>query len=85
MNWYEKQMKKLGYKGCRNCKHQIDVLRTCEWLESGSDGIVHLICPKWDKREASEYHNCGAKTVNKNEEMPKVSETEMAYAEYLND
>ncbi len=85
MNWYEKQMKKLGYKGCRNCKHQINVLRTCEWLESGGDGIVHLICPKWDKREVSEYYNCGAKMVNENEEMSKVSETEMAYAEYLND
>lgn len=85
MNWYEKQMKKLGYKGCRNCKHQIDVLRTCKWLESGGDGIVHLICPKWNKREANEYHNCGAKMVNENEEMSKVSETEMTYAEYLND
>ena len=54
MNWFEKQMKKLGYKGCRNCKHQIDVLRTCEWMEHGGDGVLHLICPKWEKREASE-------------------------------
>lgn len=51
MNWFEKQMKKLGYNGCRNCKHQIDILRTCEWLESGGDGVLHLICPKWEKRE----------------------------------
>jgi hypothetical protein len=54
MNWFEKQVKKLGYKGCRNCKHQIDVLRTCEWLESGGDGVLHLICPKWKKREVDE-------------------------------
>ena len=48
---FEEQMKKLGYNGCRNCKHQIDILRTCEWLESGGDGVLHLICPKWEKRE----------------------------------
>lgn len=47
---YEKTVRNLGYKGCRNCKHQIDVLRTCEWLEHGGDGVVHLICPKWEKR-----------------------------------
>ena len=49
MNWYEKQVKKLGYKGCRNCKYQIETLRTCEWNEHRGDGVVHLICPKWEK------------------------------------
>lgn len=29
--------------------------------------------------------NCGAKMMNENEEMSKVSEMEMAYGEYLND
>lgn len=45
--------KKLGYKGCRNCQHQIEPLRTCEWSERGGDGRLHFICPKWDKRKAS--------------------------------
>lgn len=58
MNWFEKRMKELGYKGCRNCKHQIDVLRACEWLENGGDGALHLICPKWDKREVSDCSTC---------------------------
>lgn len=51
MNWYEKRMKELGYKGCRNCKYQIEPLRTCEWLERGGDGHLHLICPKYEKRK----------------------------------
>lgn len=46
--------RKIGYKGCRNCAHQIDVLRTCEWMERGGDGVVHLLCPRWDKRERSD-------------------------------
>lgn len=50
MNWYEKRMKELGYKGCRNCKYQIEPLRTCEWLERGGDGCLHLICPRWEIR-----------------------------------
>lgn len=50
-DWYEKRMKELGYKGCRNCKNQIEPLRTCEWLEKGGDGIVHLICPRWERRD----------------------------------
>lgn len=52
MNWYELHKEELGYKGCRNCKYQIEPLRGCEWLENGGDGRVHLICPKWEKREA---------------------------------
>lgn len=49
-DWYEKRMKEIGYEGCRNCKHQIKPLRGCEWLERGGDGIVHIICPKWERR-----------------------------------
>lgn len=47
----EKLKKEMGYKGCRNCKHQIDYLRSCEWLERGGDGKLHLICPRWEKRK----------------------------------
>lgn len=50
-SWFEKRMKELGYKGCRNCIHQIDYLRACEWLEQGGDGVLHLICPRWERRE----------------------------------
>lgn len=50
MNWYEKRVKQLGYNGCRNCQHQIEALRACEWLERGGDGVVHLICPRWEKK-----------------------------------
>lgn len=46
----EKRVKELGYKGCRNCKHQIAPLRTCELLRGG-DAVLHLICPKWEKKE----------------------------------
>lgn len=41
---------KSEYKGCRNCEHQIEPLRACEWLEKGGDGVFHLICPRWEKR-----------------------------------
>ena len=41
----EKLKKELGYKGCRNCKHQ------CEWLEHGGDGKLHFICPMWERKE----------------------------------
>lgn len=53
-NWYEKIRKELGYKGCRNCEHQIDVLRTCKWLKNGGDGTLHLICSRWIKKEEVE-------------------------------
>ena len=46
----QRQIKQLGYKGCKNCKHQISPLRMCEWEEQGGDGQIHLICPKWDKK-----------------------------------
>lgn len=47
----EKLKRELGYKGCRNCAHQIDVLRKCEWAEYGGDGALHLICPRWWKKK----------------------------------
>lgn len=50
-DWYVSEMKRRGYKGCRNCKYQIDVFRSCEWLEHGGDGIIHLFCPRWERRE----------------------------------
>ncbi len=37
--------------GCANCKHQIEPLRTCEWLERGGDGVVHIVCPRWGRIE----------------------------------
>lgn len=50
-DWYENLIKKLGYKGCKNCIHQIEPLRTCEWMERGGDKAVHLVCPKWEKNQ----------------------------------
>lgn len=43
-------VKNTGYEGCRNCEHQIEPLRMCKWAEQGGDGIVHIICPEWEKR-----------------------------------
>ena len=48
MDWFEKRMKELGYKGCRNCVHKIEKLRTCEWGKNGGDGHLHLFCPRWE-------------------------------------
>lgn len=36
---------------CRNCVHQIEPLRSCEWMEQGGDGVVYLVCPRWTKRQ----------------------------------
>ena len=47
---YKRRVKELGYNGCRNCEHQIEPLRGCEWLEKGGDGGLHIICPKWERR-----------------------------------
>lgn len=47
----EKLKKELDYKGCRNCQNQIEPLRTCKWMEHGGDGVIHLICPRWEKRK----------------------------------
>lgn len=48
----QKLIEQLGYKGCQNCQYQIEPLRMCDWAEQGGDGIVHWICPNWDKRES---------------------------------
>lgn len=50
-DWYKNLIKELGYKGCKNCIHQIEPLRTCEWMERGGDNVVHLVCPKWEKKQ----------------------------------
>ena len=50
-NWFEKRMKEIGYKGCQNCKHQIEPFRACEWLEQGKHQTVYLVCPRWEMRE----------------------------------
>ncbi len=47
----QKQIKKLGYKGCRNCQNQIAPLRRCKWAEQGGDGQIHWMCPMWKKKE----------------------------------
>jgi len=50
----QEMIKETGYNGCKNCQYQIAPLRMCEWAEQGGDGRIHLICPKWDKREIME-------------------------------
>ena len=47
----KKRITQLGYDGCKNCQHQIEPLRACEWAERGGDGHLHFICPKWDRRK----------------------------------
>ena len=39
------------YKGCRNCKYQIEPLRACEWHEKTQHTVFHLVCPRWEMRE----------------------------------
>ena len=45
----KKQIRQLGYKGCKNCQHQISPLRMCECGEHGNYERINLICPKWAK------------------------------------
>lgn len=45
--------KQIGYEGCKNCKHQIAPLRSCKWMEQGGDGHIHLLCPKWERKEGA--------------------------------
>ena len=45
----DKEVQKTGYKGCKNCQHQIAPLRMCKWGEQGGDGHIHWICPRWNK------------------------------------
>ena len=56
-DWYEKIKKELGYNGCRNCKYQIEPLRACEWLEHAGAGEMHLICPRWEKKDDGKICN----------------------------
>lgn len=37
----QEQIKRLRYKGCKNCQHQIEPLRMCEWAEQSGDGRIH--------------------------------------------
>ena len=41
------------YHGCRNCKHQPEPLRMCEWGEKRS-GPIELVCSRWEKEDESE-------------------------------
>lgn len=43
-------IKKLDYKGCKNCVNKIEPLRMCEWAEQGGDERLHIICPRWEKK-----------------------------------
>lgn len=36
---------------CYSCRHQIEPFRMCEWAERGGDGVVHLKCPRWERKE----------------------------------
>ena len=38
-------------KSCNNCANQIEPLRMCKWAEQGGDGVVHYICPKWERKD----------------------------------
>lgn len=37
------------YEGCRNCIHQPEPLRMCEWGERRD--YVELICSRWEKKD----------------------------------
>ena len=37
------------YKGCRNCKHQQEPLRMCDYGKSRKQ--VELVCSGWEKRD----------------------------------
>jgi hypothetical protein len=50
----QKHIKSIGYKGCKNCRHQISPLRSCKWSEQGGDGRIYLICPRWNKKGEEE-------------------------------
>lgn len=40
--WYQKRIKELGYEGCRNCTHKTE--------DCKEHAELHLICPRWEKR-----------------------------------
>ena len=41
----------IEYKGCRNCKYQIEPLRTCEWFETVEHKEIWLKCPRWEPKD----------------------------------
>lgn len=55
-----------------------------EWFCSAC-GHVITTEGSWEKPWQKYCEECGARMMNENEEMSKVSEMEMTYAEYLND
>ena len=40
------------YGGCRNCKHQPEPMRMCEYGEKRTH--VELICRRWEKKKKEE-------------------------------
>lgn len=52
-NWdWNDFARRIGYNGCRNCKHQIEPLRTCEWDEKHREhNVVHIFCPGWEIKD----------------------------------
>lgn len=50
----QKHIDRIGYEGCKNCKHQISPLRMCRWAEQGGDGTIHVVCPRWDRADREE-------------------------------
>ena len=52
-----KLIKQIGYKGCRNCRHQTALSRMCGWGEQGGDGHIHFICPRWNKKESEDKYD----------------------------
>ena len=66
----EKQEIEVSFYKCNGCAFLLPINHFCERYLRGTETAVYL-CPFYK--------------VNENEEMSKVSEMEMAYAEYLND
>lgn len=50
----QKYINRIGYKGCKNCKHQISPLRMCNWAEQGGNRQIYFLCLKWDKAESED-------------------------------
>ena len=53
----QKLIKRLDYKGCKNCAFQIEPLRMCEWAERGGDERIHFLCPKWNHKVENRKEN----------------------------
>ena len=78
----KKRKKDIGYNGCRNCQHQIDVLRTCKWMEQGGDGALHLICPRWERSVMDELISRQA-AIDSIMEEPSEARYPVFYAEKI--